>query len=336
MPSSRMSGAAVGAFLLFTAACSDDRSITGPPPQFTTVDSSQLRIADPALVLSRFAALSQAGITLQQGDGFEVTLVARECAAQGNTFSVTSPASAVITSNGCAAAIGTTRTFSGPYAAGTNVTFSFFSGYTGSPGQIQVTGAYPNWTVSCEDGFDNDFNDLVFSVRAVASCATNDPVLDDPGVRQQMKNLLQQSGAFNNSPSARREMGGYMYQQPDGSIDIRTNPDPNATPCSMSPGGPTPQTGETVVGVFHTHPFSAMDPLPTNCGRGRNAYYDNATFGGGSRADWELIQTPYLGNHLPMYIIDKDEVYRLDANTPVADRGQNPNRFQWNRPGCQW
>jgi hypothetical protein len=127
-----------------------------------------------------------------------------------------------------------------------------------------------------------------------------------------------------------------MYQKPDGSIDIRPTADPNATPCSMSPGGPQPQAGETVVGVFHTHPFSHLDPLPSNCGRPANAAYDNLSNGGGSGADWNLIRTPYMGQHLPMYIIDKDEVFRLDANTPVGDRRQNPNRFPWNRPGCQW
>lgn len=310
---------------LALAACSDG----GPVTPTTATDSTGTGL--PLLL-----ALAQAGIMLQADDGFEVTLASRECAAQGNTFSVTSPTSSTLTSDGCREAVGSTWTFPGPYPAGTTVDFSFFSGFTGSPGQIRVSGAYPTWTVACEDGADGDFNDLVFQVRATPNCSTGDPVLDDPAVRQQLKNLLQQSGAFNNNPSARREIGGYMYEDAAGNVDIRPRPDPGATPCSMSPGGPTPQPGERVVGVFHTHPFSHRDPLPANCNRPAGAQYDNLARGGGSQADWDLIQTPYQGSNLPMYIIDKDEVFRLDASTPPAARPNNPNRFQWNRPGCAW
>lgn len=53
-----------------------------------------------------------------------------------------------------------------PGAAGTVIAFSFHSGFTGSPGQIQVTGGYPTWTISFEDGFDSDFNDIVLGLTA--------------------------------------------------------------------------------------------------------------------------------------------------------------------------
>ncbi len=281
-------------------------------------------------------ALAQAGVTLQDGEGFEVTLSSRECAAQGNTFRVTSPTSSTLTTDGCREAIGTSWSFPGPYTAGTTVDFSLFSGFTNSPGMVRVSGSHPTWTVACEDGGDGDFNDLIFTVRATPNCNTGDPILDDPAVRQQLKNFLQQSGASNNNPAARREFGGYMYEDTNGKVDLRTRSDPQATPCSMSPGGPTPQPGEKVVGVFHTHPFSHRDPLPANCNRPPGAQYDNQARGGGSLADWNFIQTPYQGANLPMYIIDNDEVFRLDASTPPATRGSNPNRFQWNRPDCAW
>lgn len=185
------------------------------------------------------------------------------------------------------------------------------------------------------------YSGLTFTPQG--DCPTNDPVLDDPSVREALRNALAQSGAFNNDPAARQELGGYIYQRSDGTYDVRiTPPSPSfpSTPCSSTPGGPLPQAGETVVGPFHTHPFSHRDILPLVPGCGENprlAYrYDNRRFGGGSKADWEFIQTPYNGALLPMYIIDKNEVFRLDGATPERQRPRNPNRFRWNNPACPW
>jgi hypothetical protein len=185
------------------------------------------------------------------------------------------------------------------------------------------------------------YNGLSFTTES--TCATNDAVLDDPAIRQALKNALTQSGAFNNTPETRLETAGYIYQKADGSYDVRvTPPSPSSpsTPCSSTPGGPTPQAGETVIGPFHTHPFAGGDILPKVPGCSPNPRltyaYDNRRFGGGSQGDWEFIQTPYNGALLPMYIIDKNEVYRLDGATPVRQRSRNPNRFKWNNPSCPW
>ncbi len=174
-------------------------------------------------------------------------------------------------------------------------------------------------------------------------CPTNDAALDNPAVRQALLAALTASGAFNNDPAARRENGGYIYQRVDGTYDVRTTtPSPTnaATPCSSTPGGPAPQAGETVIGPWHTHPFSDGDVLPSvpGCGTNRRETYayDSDRYGGGSKADWEFIQTEYNGRLLPMFIIDKDEVFRLDAATPELERANNPNRFQWNSGACPW
>ena len=186
------------------------------------------------------------------------------------------------------------------------------------------------------------YGGLTFTTAA-GTCPTNDPVLDDPAIRLALKNALNASGAFNNTPATRQENAGWIYQRPDGTYDVRTtSPSPTnpATPCSSTPGGPTPQAGETVIGPFHTHPFSHGDILPQVPGCGNNTRqtfaYDSRRNGGGSTQDWQFIQTP-LGNQLlPMYIIDKNEVFRLDPTTPVRQRSRNPNRFRWTNPSCPW
>jgi hypothetical protein len=320
----------VGALLV--AACSDLQQGVVEPllPQLSSsaADSTGPAGPPPFFIMSTIA--------LRQGDGFRVDFVSAECAAQGNTFSITSPVTATLTTDGCRLGSGS-WTYDGPYPDGTTVTFSFWSGYTGSPGAIRVTGSHPTWLVECEDGFDNDFNDVVFRVTAVtAACSTGDGLLDDPGVRLQLQEQINLSGAFDNAPEDRRERGGYMYRAADGSVALRARDDPDATPCSMSPGGPQPQPGEEVIGVWHTHPFRHRESLPANCGRTAGAVYDNRSRGGGSAADWELIQTPYQGQHLPMYVIDREQVFRLDAATPPRQRSRNPNRWDWNTQRCTW
>lgn len=181
------------------------------------------------------------------------------------------------------------------------------------------------------------------SFTLVGTCPTNDAVLDDPAIRQALKNALNASGAFNSNPATRQENAGWIYQRADGTYDVRTtSPSPTnpATPCSSTPGGPTPQAGETVVAPFHTHPFSDGDILPRidGCGedRRRTYAYDSDRGGGGSPEDWKFIESPLGDRYLPMYIIDKEEVFRLDPNTPSRDRRRNPNRFRWTNPSCPW
>lgn len=185
------------------------------------------------------------------------------------------------------------------------------------------------------------YGGLTFTL--VGNCPTNDGVLDNPAIRQALKDALTASGAFNSDPAARRENAGWIYQRPDGTYDVRTtSPSPTnpATPCSSTPGGPQPQAGETVVAPFHTHPFSDGDILPgvDGCGRDRRLTYayDSDRGGGGSPEDWEFIKTPLGDRYLPMYIIDKEEVFRLDPNTSQRDRRRNPNRFRWTNPSCPW
>lgn len=184
------------------------------------------------------------------------------------------------------------------------------------------------------------YGGLTFTTQG--TCATNDGVLDDPAVRNALKAALAASGAFNSNPASRQEQAGYIYQRADGSYDVRTAPpDPTlTTPCSSWPGVPAPQPGETTIAPWHTHPFAAGDPLPFVQGCAstprRPTQYDNRRGGGGSAADWRFIETPDGNRFLPMYIIDKNEVFRLDPNVPVRQRSRNPNRFKWTNPACPW
>lgn len=144
-------------------------SLTGvrPAPVATYQDSlGYMKAGRPGAAGPGLVGLQAASaMILEAPGGFSVEVVDAECAAQGNTVTVTSPVSATVTTDGCRD-VGARVQFDGPFPAGTQVSLAFHSGYTGRPGAIQVSGQYPQWRVAFEDGFDNDFNDVVVSVRA--------------------------------------------------------------------------------------------------------------------------------------------------------------------------
>ena len=224
-----------------------------------------------------------AGIPVNVGDVVTVTIVSANCSGQGSITAVSGVLSGVVSTNACHDQ-GASITL-GPSPGAGSLTFSITDPRFGS-GSFQVSGSFPNYTVGLDDGYgDGDFNDNVLSVVIARRCVTGNPILDDPAVRQDILNALTQSGVGGPAQS-RREIGGYVYQQPDGSYRARprSTPDPNATPCSTAPGGPEVQPGETLAGVWHTHPFAAGDTLPPNCHPGQNvtAVYDNQRRGGGA------------------------------------------------------
>ena len=100
--------------------------------------------------------------------GFKLTLTGRSCDAINDQVALTAPVAAVLTTDGCREPVGKVWDYSSPInPAGTEIVIEFTSDQYANPPGLKVTGAYPDWTISFEDGGDQDFNDLVLAVNAV-------------------------------------------------------------------------------------------------------------------------------------------------------------------------
>jgi PKD repeat protein len=117
----------------------------------------------------------------------KVTVVSTACELTGNRVNATAPRAQTVFFNLCNQADGAEYTIADAnglplvFESGTPLTLRFTQGLagpldpdTGDPG-IQVTGAYPNWTLNIDDGGaagtagEPDFNDAVLSVTATAA-----------------------------------------------------------------------------------------------------------------------------------------------------------------------
>ena len=106
-------------------------------------------------------------LKLEQEAGFKVVLNSSSCDAHGNIFRVTAPVAGTLTNDGCYQAIGTQLVFGGPFPAGTEISAEVVAPRLANPPQLRVTGSYPQWTLTYEDGGDTDFNDLVLTLTAL-------------------------------------------------------------------------------------------------------------------------------------------------------------------------
>jgi PKD repeat protein len=104
-----------------------------------------------------------------------VKLQSRSCDAHGNTFEVTAPVSETLFTDGCyTPAVGSLFQVNGGavFPAGTHLKAHVISGAINQvmAPALHVTGAYPTWTLSFDDGVggpqEPDFNDLVITVTA--------------------------------------------------------------------------------------------------------------------------------------------------------------------------
>jgi PKD repeat protein len=118
-----------------------------------------------------------ASCSLELLDDATVTVVleSRSCDAQGNTFQITAPVPETLFTNGCyAPAEGTPFPLNGgaQFEAGTKLDAQVISGAGNqiTAPSLHVTGAYPTWTLSFDDGVggpgEPDFDDLVITVTA--------------------------------------------------------------------------------------------------------------------------------------------------------------------------
>jgi PKD repeat protein len=108
-------------------------------------------------------------LRLEQPAGFKVVLNNSNCEAHGNIFRITAPVGGTLTDDGCYEQDGKELVFSGPFVAGTEIGAEVIAPMLANAPQLRVSGEYPVWTLTYEDGGDTDFNDLQLTLTAMPS-----------------------------------------------------------------------------------------------------------------------------------------------------------------------
>lgn len=168
---------------------------------------------------------------------------------------------------------------------------------------------------------------------SIINCPTGDPLLDNARFRDSLLVALAMSGQNTIPFSARREVGGYLYYDLPGTLQIKFSYK-DSTPCAntlLHPG--------TEIAIFHTHPFNpregsmSADILPSNCFGPSSLIYDAETFGGPSAVDWRGSVT----SGKDMYIIDKKRIYKTDHTIVDSTKWKLSTKvWDWNTATCKW
>jgi PKD domain-containing protein len=106
-------------------------------------------------------------LKLEQEAGFKVVLNSSSCEAHGNVFRVTAPITGTLTNDGCYEQDRKELVFAGPFSAGTEINAEVVAPLLANRPQLRVSGEYPVWQLTFEDGYDADFNDLVMTLTAL-------------------------------------------------------------------------------------------------------------------------------------------------------------------------
>lgn len=146
---------AISALALAAVAAACDSDPTGPPMV------TRLECEQPD---GQFLACD---LVLQEAAGFAVKLESTSCEAHGNTLRITKPVQETLLTDGCHTEPSTEWTYLGPYPAGTAIALEIESARLRNPPSLRVSGEFPQWTVSFEDGWDTDYDDLVLTVRTL-------------------------------------------------------------------------------------------------------------------------------------------------------------------------
>ena len=106
-------------------------------------------------------------LRLEQEAGFKVVLTSSSCDVHGNLFRVTAPIPGTLTSDGCYEQPGKELVFSAPFPAGTEINAEVVAPQLQNAPRLLVSGNYPEWVLTFEDGVDQDFDDLVMTLTAL-------------------------------------------------------------------------------------------------------------------------------------------------------------------------
>ena len=107
-------------------------------------------------------------LELDEPAGFKVTIThISTCEAHGNLFRITAPVIDTLTTDGCYDQEGKELVFEGPFPTGTKITAEAQAPPLKKAPSLKVEGSYPEWTLHFEDGVDDDFDDLTFTLTAL-------------------------------------------------------------------------------------------------------------------------------------------------------------------------
>jgi PKD repeat protein len=106
-------------------------------------------------------------LRLEQEAGFKVVINSISCDAHGNLFRVTAPVQGTLTEDGCYDQVGRELVFAAAFPAGTEISAEMVAPQLANPPQLRVSGSYPEWVLTYEDGVDQDFDDLVMTLTAL-------------------------------------------------------------------------------------------------------------------------------------------------------------------------
>jgi PKD repeat protein len=106
-------------------------------------------------------------LRLEQEAGFRVVLNSSSCEAHGNLFRITAPVEQTLTTDGCYDQVGKQLTSAGAFPAGTEISAEVVAPLLKNPPELRVSGSYPEWVLTYEDGVDQDFDDLVITLTAL-------------------------------------------------------------------------------------------------------------------------------------------------------------------------
>ena len=106
-------------------------------------------------------------LRLEEEAGFKVVLNNSSCQAHGNLFRITAPVTGTLTSDGCYEQDGKQLVFAAAFPAGTEISAEMVAPLLDNPPQLRVSGSYPEWVLTYEDGVDQDFDDLVMTLTAL-------------------------------------------------------------------------------------------------------------------------------------------------------------------------
>jgi PKD repeat protein len=149
-----------------------DLTVTDADGETSTVSKQVVTTLPAVTSLSCVDASAPGGfvactLRLEQEAGFKVVLNSSSCDAHGNLFRVTSPVTQTLTEDGCYDQIGKQIVFAAAFPAGTEISAEVVAPRLANAPQLRVSGSYPEWTLTFEDGVDQDFNDLVMTLTAL-------------------------------------------------------------------------------------------------------------------------------------------------------------------------
>ena len=176
---------------------------------------------------------------------------------------------------------------------------------------------------------------------------TGDPILDDPTVRNGLKNALIASG-IHLPQLQRQEKVGVVRRRPDGTLIFETLiPQGYATHCAFRLKNPAAlvdwPTDSDIVAYWHTHPSTPGDSI-YGCGAPDDPPipYRPHLQGGGSEGDWIQLNRANDARvaagaaAVPEYVIDTQNVYTMPANVHWKNAVSGYKYTTHTPAGCRW